>query len=139
IETGFAPMRKDKTKIGLDQCAHAGAGRGVEAVERPEPHQHQRPRCWTVVLRARPFADVERGVRIEPRLAKNTVPRDRAKLIVVAHELQKSWIDVFPEITRRAQKAAAIKTAEREAERNKLLEAGEPLLGETPLHDHMAQ
>ncbi len=120
-------MPDDKLKIGQDKRAHGRAGRVIEAIERPKADQGERPRGWAIVLRARPFGDVERPVRVEPRLAKNTIPGDVPKIVIVPHELQKKRIDVFPEIAGKPQKAGPVKTIERQAERDKLLETGKPL------------
>ena len=83
VETGLAPMPDDKPEIGQDKRAHGRAGLAIEAIERPKAHQGESPRGWAIVLRARPFGDVERPVRVEPRLAKNTIPGDPQKIAIV--------------------------------------------------------
>ena len=69
-------MPDDKLKIGQDKRAHGRAGRVIEAIERPKADQGESPPGWAIVLRARPFRNVKRPVRVEPRLAKNTIPGD---------------------------------------------------------------
>src|ERR1700730_13843856 len=132
-------MPDEKAEIGQDKLAHGRAGLAIEAIERPRAHQGESPQGWAVVLRARPFGDVERPVRVEPRLAKNTIPGDVRKVVVVPHILQKKRIDVFPEIVGKLQKAGPVKTIEREAERDKLLETGNPFSREGSLGNHMPQ
>ena len=111
----------------------------VEASERPKAHQGKSPPGWAIVLRARPFRNVERRVRVEPRLAKNTIPRDLLQIAIVPHELQKERLNIFSKIAGKPQKTGPVKTIEREAERDKLLETGKPLPDEGSLGNHMAQ
>ena len=99
----------------------------------------QSPQCWAIVLRARPFGNVERPVRVEPRLAKNAFAADAPKIAVVTHILQKTRIDDFPEIAGKPQKAGPVKMIEREAERDKLLETGKPLPSEGSLGNQVPQ
>src|ERR1700688_4831847 len=108
-------MPDDKVEIGQDKRAYGRAGLAIEAIERPKAHQGESPPGWAIVLRARPFGDVERPVRVEPRLAENTIPGDHSQIAIIPHELQKNRIDVFLEIAGTPQKAGPVKTREREA------------------------
>src|ERR1700730_227521 len=132
-------MPDEKAEIGQDKLAHGRAGLAIEAIEGPRAHQGESPQGWAVVLRARPFGGVERPVRVEPRLAKNTIPGDVPKIVIVPHILQKKRSDVFPEIAGNPQKTGPVKTIERETERDKLLETGKSLPGEGSLGNHMPQ
>src|ERR1700730_13624063 len=132
-------MPLDKAEIGQDKRAHRRAGLAVEAIERPKTHQGESPQGWAIVLRARPFGDVERPVRVEPRLAKNTIPGDLSQIAIIPHELHKKRFDVFPEIAGKPQKGGPVKTIEGETERDKLLETGKPLPCEGSFGNHVPQ
>src|ERR1700730_5873483 len=117
-------MPDDKVEIGQDKRVHGRAGVAIDAIERPKAHQGESSPGWAIVLRARPFGDVERRIWVEPRLTKNTIPGDVSQIAVIAHELQTKRSDVFPEIAGKPQKTGPVKPSEREAERDKLLETG---------------
>src|ERR1700737_3706539 len=132
-------MPDEKTEIGQDKLAHGRAGLAIEAIERQRAHQGESPQGWAVVLRERPFGDIERPVRVEPRFAKNTIPGDVLKVVIVPHILQKKRSDVFPDIAAKPQKTGPVKTIERETERDKLLDTGKPPPREGSLGNHMPQ
>src|ERR1700730_6097517 len=108
-------MPDDKVEIGQDKRVHGRAGVAIDAIERPKAHQGESSPGWAIVLRARPFGDVERRIWVEPRLAKNTLPRDVFQIAIVPHELQKERLNIFSKMAGKPQKTGPVKTIEREA------------------------